>query len=421
MRQKNSYFGSIFERSKMSVLPRPVNRYVLPQFQYSVNIDESEKEIATQESASSLESVYYSSKIEEPALETVKETSGEDITGKSNNGDGSTELLKEESSSFAAIRLKGNILQIKDSFSVSNLSGENITNKSSSGDKHAKRKEKESGSENLRSSCEVYQSEKNADILLQFHDQRYLKTNEGLEPSMRDAINVNQSTSSPENIHHSLKTEKPIFETITGDITGKSNNRAGSTELLKEENSSIAALRAKENILEIKDSVSVSAVPGENIRGKSSFRDEHLKEKKSTDNQQEPVRSSEKVDFSNRHKRLEPQNHPAALPYKQSENDMAVTSHTKTNWRHTSGKLPPADIIKIVPVNKGNTEKETRKIEGKTSSHHEKKKDEPSLVIKKIDIQIVDNRRTHSVQIKKIDHNESDVLSRSYLWRFNIS
>ena len=50
---------------------------------------------------------------------------------------------------------------------------------------------------------------------------------------------------------------------------------------------------------------------------------------------------------------------------------------------------------------------------------HGKRNDEPSLVIKKIDIHIVNSRGAHSEKAKSVDESRTDILTRSYLWRFD--
>lgn len=325
MRQKDSYFGSIFERSKTPVLPRPVNNYILPPLHdernwevneslesfetEATNIEKSPdnlvpsshnglfpaRNIAIQESASSLETAQYKSKTEKSNFRTIKEISETDIR-KSNNKDTSIELLDEDNSSTTVLGFRGNTRDIRDFISIPSSSLENMRDKSGLEDKRVKGNKEESSSANLLSSYAAYLSERELDVLPQLN-----------------VLKVNQNVSSSETIPHSLRTEKPLLETVNEDIAVKSNNIDGSTTPFKEEGNRIL-VRPKENIPDMKSSISVPALPRGNVTGK-----------------------------------------------------------------------------------------------------------EPSLIIKKIDIQIVDNRRPNPARTKKIDHAENDVLSRNYLWRFNIS
>lgn len=321
MRQKDNYFGSILERSKTPVLPRPVSTYVTPLLHNqrnreanedlesfavsSASVDKSpdylvssshnelfpEKNIASKESASSLGIGHYELKTKKVFLKTDV-TSGKDMTGKSNDKDNSMRLLKEKGSSIPALKARGNTQEIGDFISVSAIPLKNIKDESSLDNKRVKGKEEGNDSVNIRSPDAAYLSEKELDFPLQLHNQRYWKTNESLKPS--------------------VKIEKPAKEIIMDDMAGESNNRDGSTKFLKEKTSFILE-RGMENISDMRNS-------------------------------------------------------------------------------------------SLVPMSGGS-------VTGK----------EPSLIIKKIDIQIVDNRQPNKARIKKIDPIESDVLNKNYLWRFNIS
>ncbi len=146
--------------------------------------------------------------------------------------------------------------------------------------------------------------------------------------------------------------------------------------------------------------------------------------------------------------RLEPQTAISKMPENQvnsvkifhkpfkSSTEVVMPLYTEPKIFNADASVPLIMKKSMAPVSADNTEKEAREATGKLNSsirsmlsashshqfiQYEKKKEELSLVIKKIDIQIVDNKPSHPERIERMNQTETNILSRSYLWRFNIA